>query len=54
MYRIDLKHLLWSLDEIAAGRVVNRIRVDPETASLARIALKRMLANVSSTPVAIK
>ena len=39
MYRIDLKHLLWSLDEIAAGRVVNRIQVDPETTTLARIAL---------------
>ncbi|MCH9035333.1 MAG: quinolinate synthase NadA [Planctomycetes bacterium] len=54
MYRIDLKHLLWSLDEIAAGRVVNRIQVDPETTNLARIALKRMLANVSPAPVAIK
>lgn len=54
MYRIDLKHLLWSLDELAAGRIVNQIRVDPETKNLARIALKRMLANVSSTPVAIK
>lgn len=54
MYRVDLKHLLWSLDELAAGRIVNQIRVDPETTNLARIALKRMLANVSSTPVAIE
>ena len=54
MYRVDLKHLLWSLDELGAGRIVNQIRVDPETANLARIALKRMLANVSSTPVAIE
>jgi len=54
MYRIDLKHLLWSLDELAAGRVANEIRVDPETSNLAQIALNRMLANVPSTPVAIK
>lgn len=43
MYRIDMKHLLWALDELAAGRVVNRIRVDPETKTLARLALDRML-----------
>ena len=54
MYRIDLKHLLWSLDELIAGRVVNPIRVDPETKRLAKIALERMLANVSPQPVAIK
>jgi quinolinate synthase len=44
MYRIDLKHLLWALDELVEGRVVNRIRVDPETRTLARIALDRMLS----------
>jgi len=54
MYRIDLKHLLWSLDELVAGRVVNPIRVDPETKRLAIFALERMLANVSPQPVAIK
>ncbi|RIK67804.1 MAG: quinolinate synthase [Planctomycetota bacterium] len=46
MYRIDLKHLLWSLDELADGRVPNLISVDPETKALARIALDRMLALV--------
>ncbi len=46
MYRIDLKHLLWTLDELVAGRVVNRIRVDPETKALARLALERMLSLV--------
>jgi quinolinate synthase len=46
MYRIDLKHLLWVLDELADGRVTNQIRVDPETRTLARIALDRMLALV--------
>ncbi|MEK6797683.1 MAG: quinolinate synthase NadA [Planctomycetota bacterium] len=54
MYRIDPKHLLWTLDNLADGRVVNPIRVDPETKRLARLALERMLANVSPQPVAIK
>ena len=54
MYRIDLKHLLWVLDELVAGRVVNQIRVDPETRVLALLALERMLANVSAQPVAVK
>lgn len=54
MYRIDMKHLLWCLDELAAGRVVNQIRVDPETKRLAVLALDRMLKNVSAQPVAVK
>lgn len=54
MYRIDLKHLLWSLDNLAQGRIVNRISVDPETRTLALLALERMLANVSAQPVAVK
>src|SRR5439155_25638716 len=48
MYRVDAKHLLWVLDELAEGRVVNQIRVDPETKVLARIALDRMLSLVGS------
>jgi quinolinate synthase len=44
MYRIDLKHLLWVLDNLVEGRVVNQIKVDPETRALARIALDRMLS----------
>jgi len=54
MYRIDLKHLCWCLDELAAGRCVNPIRVQPETKRLARFALERMLENVSPVPVAVK
>ena len=46
MYQIDLRHLLWVLDELAEGRVVNQISVDPETKALARIALDRMLSLV--------
>lgn len=54
MYRIDLPHLLHALDNLAEGRVVNRIQVDPETTRLAVLALDRMLANVSAQPAAIK
>ncbi len=54
MYRIDLRHLLWCLDELVAGRVVNQIRVDGGTRRLAVVALERMLANVPAQPVAIK
>jgi len=46
MYRIDLPHLLWLLDELSEGRVVNRIQVDRETRVDARVALDRMLALV--------
>ncbi len=51
MYRIDMKHLLWVLDHLAEGQIVNQIRVDPETRTLARIALDRMLS-LKATPLA--
>jgi quinolinate synthase len=54
MYRIDMRHLLWTLDELVAGRVVNQIQVDPQTKRLALVALQRMLANVNPQPVAVK
>ena len=54
MYRIDMKHLLWTLDELVAGRVVNQIQVDPPTKRLALVALQRMLANVNPQPLAVK
>lgn len=54
MYRIDSRHLLWTLDELAAGRVVNQIKVDPRTKRDALLALDRMLQNVSASPVAAK
>jgi quinolinate synthase len=44
MGRIDLPHLVWALEELVAGRIVNRIRVDDDTADWARVALDRMLA----------
>ncbi|MEK3934551.1 quinolinate synthase NadA [Sporosarcina sp. FSL W7-1349] len=44
MNRIDLPHLLWSLESIVAGEPVNRITVDKDTADAAIAALDRMLA----------
>jgi quinolinate synthase len=44
MNRIDLPHLLWSLEQIEAGQAPNRIVVDQEVARLAKVALDRMLA----------
>jgi quinolinate synthase len=44
MNRIDLPHLVWALESLVAGRVVNRIEVDGDTARWARAALDQMLA----------
>ncbi len=44
MNRIDLPHLVWSLEELVAGACLNQITVDPDTARHARAALDRMLA----------
>jgi quinolinate synthase len=44
MNRIDLPHLVWALESLVEGRVVNRIEVDPDVAHWARVALDRMLA----------
>lgn len=44
MNRIDLPHLVWALESLAAGTVVNRIEVEPDTAHWAKVALDRMLA----------
>ena len=43
MNRIDLPHLVWALENLAQGQVVNQIVVDPDTAHYAREALQRML-----------
>ncbi len=48
MYRIDQQHLLWCLDHLAAGKVVNEIKVHPKARVQARAALDRMLANVAA------
>ena len=44
MNRIDLPHLVWALENLVAGTVVNRIEVEPDVAHWARVALDRMLA----------
>lgn len=43
MARIDPPHLAWTLENLAAGQVVNRIKVPEPEAGLARVALERML-----------
>jgi quinolinate synthase len=43
MARIDPPHLLWSLESLAAGEVVNQVRVPDRIARDARVALDRML-----------
>ncbi|TLS39260.1 quinolinate synthase NadA [Pseudalkalibacillus caeni] len=43
MNRIDLPHLLWSLENIMNGQVGNQIKVDEETSIYASHALQRML-----------
>ncbi len=44
MFRITPQHLLWALENLAAGNVVNRILVDERTRHFARVALDRMLS----------
>ena len=43
MYRIDLAHLCWTLENLAAGTPVNVVRVDEDTARWSDVALQRML-----------
>lgn len=43
MYRVDGPHLLWVMENLLAGRVVNQIIVPEPTASEAKLALDRML-----------
>ena len=44
MNRIDLPHLVWALESLVDGVVVNRIEVNPETERHALVALERMLS----------
>jgi quinolinate synthase len=46
MFRVDAAHLAWVLEGLVAGEVHNRITVDEDTATWARVALERMLATV--------
>ena len=49
MNRIDLPHLVWALESLVAGRIVNQISVDPDVARWARVALDQMLALPGTT-----
>lgn len=44
MNRIDLPHLVWVMENLVAGRILNQISVEEKTAHFARVALERMLA----------
>jgi quinolinate synthase len=44
MFRITPQHLLWALENLVEGRVVNQISVDGKTKKWARVALERMLS----------
>jgi quinolinate synthase len=44
MYRVHPAYVLWSLEHLDQGEIVNQITVDPEIAREALIALDRMLA----------
>ena len=50
MNRIDLPHLVWAMENLVGGRVVNRIDVDKDTAHWAKVALDRMLALPAAAP----
>lgn len=44
MNRIDLPHLVWAMESLVAGHIVNVIKVDGETTRYAKLALDQMLA----------
>jgi quinolinate synthase len=44
MFRITPVHLLWALENLGAGKIVNQISVDERTRKFARTALDRMLS----------
>jgi len=54
MYRIDLPHLCWAIENLVEGKVVNEIKVDPQTRKWATLALDRMLAIKASAKPARK
>jgi quinolinate synthase len=44
MYRVHPAHVLWAMERLAAGTIVNQITVDPDTRRWSLVALERMLA----------
>ena len=44
MNRIDLPHLVWAMESLVSGRMINQIKVEDEVAKYAKVALDQMLA----------
>ncbi|CAN2194668.1 NadA Quinolinate synthase [Candidatus Nanopelagicaceae bacterium] len=44
MNRIDLPHLVWAMESVLAGHIVNHIKVDEHVARYSKLALDQMLA----------
>lgn len=44
MNRIDLPHLVWAMESVLAGHIVNHIKVDERVARFSKLALHQMLA----------
>jgi quinolinate synthase len=44
MNRIDLPHLVWAMESLVGGRLINQIKVEDEVAKYAKVALDQMLA----------
>ena len=44
MNRIDLPHLVWAMEALVKGDLVNQIKVEAQIAKFAKVALERMLA----------
>jgi quinolinate synthase len=44
MNRIDLPHLVWAMESLVQGQVVNQIIVPDEVRKYSKLALERMLA----------
>ena len=44
MNRIDLPHLVWAMESVLAGHIVNHIKVDERVAAYSKLALDQMLA----------
>ncbi|MEM7578066.1 MAG: quinolinate synthase NadA [Planctomycetota bacterium] len=51
MIRIDPPHVLWVLDQLAQGKIVNRITVHPEARKWSRVSLDRMLKITGAAPL---
>ncbi len=49
MGRIDMPHLLWVLDNLAEGKIINQVSVAKNIAAQARISLQRMI-DIKATP----